>query len=200
ETFDRIGHFSSAGTDHREIPVPRQLGGAGYDGHVAIFRTKSNTRTPRKCCELVGVLAAQSLERNAVTASQNALHDLLRYCEVTCFRFLAGPLDHRQWNSFARRRLDQKARNHRPMTTRRPFAGAEEDNPAMLPVRIKDELQQIFNSARVRNLDATTAASDTRIAEFSQPMISVLAGCLLERSVAKSRRTHASGQPNVGKN
>jgi hypothetical protein len=55
----RISLLSSAGTDHWKIPISAQLGWAGYDGNFAVFRVQSNTRAPRKCGELVNVLAGR---------------------------------------------------------------------------------------------------------------------------------------------
>lgn len=86
------------------------------------------------------------------------------------------------------------------MTAARPFAVAEEDNPAALLVGMLNELQQVIDPGQIRNLDAATAASNLLIAEFFQPTISLPAERLFERVTAESWRPYESMNSDISEN
>jgi hypothetical protein len=97
------------------------------------------------------------------------------------------------------RLVKHQTRDDVPVAVDWEFAGAEEDDPSIVPSVLHSFFQEDLSSEGIGDLNATLVRLYPRVSEAEEPPVAPLGQQLLKRFVTKAPCTNAAARPNVEK-
>jgi hypothetical protein len=163
---------------------------------------ESHARAPGQSSDFANPSAARSGEGHTVAAAKDVLHDLVRNRQADGLWIATGPFDDFEDCPPAACYFDQKSGHVRTVAIARTLARAEEDNAAIISLRIGNHFQEVIAARRISDPDASLSATDdVGVAELlPHPLIPGLADHFLKSRIAEAQRTNTPRFPDIDEN